>query len=448
MYKKLVLRVVLFIVLCVAVLSGSLWAETKTIYSDDMYKSLVDASSPDTIPPGTVITTQNWQKYKNFMPIGLQLLYGGQYRQKIESGPDWAVPIGPTRPVPLPKQYILDTEKYHNQVQLAPTSIGSFNLKGYVAGIPFPNPTEPDLAAKVMYNGWLAFYPFVYHYISASLEVDPTNSVYYKETMINVYHLSHLSEPGMPLTLPYAAGVMYSNNYLVVSPEQAKYTGQLSMLYDDPAKPQELFLFLPSLRRVLRSSSAARCAPTLGGDSVTDDLQNSFGFLPVNFKPVFLGEKKIIAMTHAVDDASTHYQQYFHVTTSTIFSKPEAGKWEVRDVYVIDIRPIPEAAGAGYCYGHKVIYVDKDTNLADAFEVYDEGGKFWKVFLDYYPMVPISPTESTAIRGVFFYSIMDLQNDHASVSATLNPSVDQYVPAEWRKGNLYAFPASLTRIMR
>src|SRR5713226_9859931 len=42
-----------------------------------------DGAASDTIAPGTVITMQNWQQYKQFMPDGMVWLFGGQYFWKM-----------------------------------------------------------------------------------------------------------------------------------------------------------------------------------------------------------------------------------------------------------------------------------------------------------------------------------------------------------------------------
>jgi hypothetical protein len=51
------------------------------------YQGLADATSSATIPPGTTITVENWQQYKQFIPVGLQWLYGGKYYWKVPSEP-------------------------------------------------------------------------------------------------------------------------------------------------------------------------------------------------------------------------------------------------------------------------------------------------------------------------------------------------------------------------
>src|SRR5260370_13948899 len=88
------------------------------------YKDLVDASSSQTIPPGTKITLQNWKQYKNFMPLWLQAAYSGDYHSHIGSVPEFTITVWPTSKFPPPHKYLDATGKYHNHVSLEKTSCG------------------------------------------------------------------------------------------------------------------------------------------------------------------------------------------------------------------------------------------------------------------------------------------------------------------------------------
>ena len=59
-------------------------ANAQLSYSDATYTSMADASSSASIPPGTTITLQNWQQYKQFMPASLLAGYGQQYGWKMD----------------------------------------------------------------------------------------------------------------------------------------------------------------------------------------------------------------------------------------------------------------------------------------------------------------------------------------------------------------------------
>ena len=62
--------------------------------------SNVAVGSSDSIPDGTVITMQNWQSYRQFMPEGMAAFFAGSFFWKMPS--DVQMPVGPTIIHPLP----------------------------------------------------------------------------------------------------------------------------------------------------------------------------------------------------------------------------------------------------------------------------------------------------------------------------------------------------------
>jgi len=52
------------------------------------------SSGASSIPPGTVITMQNWRGYQSFMPEGMKALFEGKYSWKMP--PDVKMQVGPT----------------------------------------------------------------------------------------------------------------------------------------------------------------------------------------------------------------------------------------------------------------------------------------------------------------------------------------------------------------
>ena len=121
------------------------------------------------------------------------------------------------------------------------------------------------------------------------------------------------------------------------------------------------------------------------------------------------------------------------------------GKWEVRDVYVIDVVPINK----DYCYAHKVFYVDKQSWDALGYETYDKEGKLWKVNKNSLGPVTLNNGEQTVVSAAAEDAIWDLQNTHASVSTIGSiPEIDKDASAELQDASTYAFPGGLSRIMR
>src|SRR5690348_8327793 len=90
-------------------------AQAEIKYDPANYQATVSSDSPDTIPPGTNITLQNWQQYKKFMPIGIQAMFSQQYPFRVGSDPGFTIQVGPTVPIPMAKRLKEDTEKYAGQ---------------------------------------------------------------------------------------------------------------------------------------------------------------------------------------------------------------------------------------------------------------------------------------------------------------------------------------------
>ena len=114
----------------------------------------------------------------------------------------------------------------------------------------------------------------------------------------------------MPINPDYGKGYLQTARYFVLSPEQTRYTTQLAQQPDDPLKVQEIYVFLPSLRRSLRLSSAARCSPILGTDWVQDDNSDGMAFQIPNFNVRFVGQKKLLFIVHANDPGMYDNQNY------------------------------------------------------------------------------------------------------------------------------------------
>jgi hypothetical protein len=413
------------------------------------YQGLAEATSSATIPPGTKITAGNWQQYKQFIPVSLQWLYSGKYPWKVPVGDDFSIVIGPTISIPVTHQFAIDTEKYSNQVSLDPMPNGGFDIKGYVAGLPFPHPTGPNVGIEILYNFYFHYQPHVLKNYYRSLTIDRYQNESATEVVEVFNRLMHTSDVNTPIDNPLAGGYFQAGIDEVTVPEQSKYTSALTLFPDDVKRLEEFYVFLPSLRRSLRLSSAARCSPILGSDYLNDDNRDGFNGIPTQFKVVLLGEKKIISLVH--EDLVTRQQRNSFTTNGLPgWSKPVTGKWELRDAYLLDIRALGSAA-ATYCYGSRVLYVDKESSTPLFVDLYDNSLKPWKVTVNRYGPIPIndglggiaiSPGDSNP-------TIYDIQNVHAGlVFQKQVADANSAVPVQFRDVQRYATPGGLAEVMR
>ena len=336
------------------------------------------AESEAPIPPGTVITEQNWQQYKEYMTPGLQYLWAGTYTWKL--GPNVQFVIGPTQHYPEPPIYQKYTEQYASQVKIETLPDGRHMLQGYVAGLPFPNPQDPMKGWKILANDWYAYVPHI-------ICNDASGQVF-RDRMGNVTLISLCwccgfmitsPIPGVPIRNTEGAGLYYTEYFELTKPEQARYTAVLTIYYQDQTRNEDTFLFVPALRRTLRLSSAARCSPVFGSDATNDDTRHgAFNGNITKFDADYLGEKQVLEMPNP-DPIKSGFIENF--VPPMYFPKPEIGKWEVRKVDVINAHRVPSLK-AGYCYGSRVLYCDKESHNAMWDELYDENMKLWKVSYD------------------------------------------------------------------
>ena len=415
------------------------------------------------LAPGTTITTQNWDSYRQFMSDGLVALFEGKRFWRMPA--ELRIEVGPTRSIPLPKQYLDDTAKYADGVRLTRTSDGGYVPAGYVAGLPFPHPLDGDptlIGQRVFWDSYYRYQPRVQEAPSFTYTLDRFgNMTQSSEDKTVISQLAFLSDVDTPHTIADSGGYYAAKYYQEIAPEQGKYATVLDLIPADPTKLDELYEYVPTLRRSLRLSQAARCAPLFGSDYLIDDENYGPPGLPQLFQIDYLGERRILALVHAspagFDSAGepTQLNQDYYYPGSlgfVPFPKPAMGKWEVRDTYAISLRRLPHAA-QGYCYSRRVMYVDKENYFgAGELDLYNPAGSLFKAqFVFLYP-VPIPGTGGDVVNLVAGPSVGFLVNfldKHVTASVGLPACVNSDCA---RGGYLdihrYASPEALARIVQ
>ena len=418
-------------------------AHAQTNFDARAYEALAATDSSATIAPGTRITLANWTRYRRFMPIGMQVLFSGKYPWKIGPEPEYAMEVGAAISIPLSKKYLADTEKYSGAVRLEKVATGGYTIKNYVAGIPFPNPVEPEMGIKLMYDVWFPYNPFVLEMPIVSITVDQFHNTADTTLDTVIWKLNHISDEGKPRSM-YAPGYSEADRFEVLEPQQQKYSTQLFLQPDDPAAVQESYVFTPTLRRSLRLSTSARCAAA--GDSVPDDNGSGFFFQPVNFTVKMLGLKRTLAMVHLTPAGLT--PDGFMVKGSVPgWPKPGSGKWELRDTYVIDVTPL--AAAGDYCYSHKIGYVDKETYVLTWMEMYGRNSGLSRVWAVYQVPRPIGSGEKVLLPEAFSTSILNFKDAHATVALQAGPAlVDDQTAKDLQNPAVAASSSGLVQIMK
>ncbi|MDG2049322.1 MAG: DUF1329 domain-containing protein [Myxococcota bacterium] len=335
-----------------------------------------EGSAP-TFKEGDIITAENvdalrpylpeefWDNRDFFFHDGMQLEIGPFYRDYSQSD-----------------QYKAMTQKYKGQSKIGPDN----SLENYVAGQPFPMEEidctgDPQAGVKIMWNhdykwsgagGNVSFY---YSYWDRGEELP----LYYEGTSKSVV-LSHRIEDeyapsggdvfrnekrknafGVDVSAPFdARGIMLmSYRYKSTDKQQSD------------AKNDDTWVYVPTLRRVRRISTAQRTDAISGTDFTFDDLESFQGIVP-QYEWECLGEMDIIAPVNTKVKAYPYDPDHNFGPYGLSFADD---RWEMRKA--VKVRMIPK--NEDHPYHHKDIYIDKQTNKAMYSFAYDQKEELWKI---------------------------------------------------------------------
>jgi hypothetical protein len=361
------------------------------------------------VAPGETITKENQDKIKGLVADGVQWCVNRGMEMKIV----------PYQKIPLPKLYQEATEKYAAQVKLKEDK----TLEGYIAGRPFPQVDfdDPTAATKLMYNFERTHYftdDLALHLFDADtgqLVVDQEGQQRYNvERHFVLDWLRALQFSGRlhidpkPEIIPNKdSAFRKAGLYPVLEPFDLKGIGGINYRYLDPLRQDDLWLYLPSLRRVRRLSSAQRSEALFGQDIDVDSYGGYAGQIPW-FDWKFLGKKPMLASLHGEN-------------MPPVPCKGDGGMtfceaWEKRpEVLVVEGVPRAEA----YAFSKRVIYIDHESFFIVYTDLYDRGGELWKTVMQSIrtstkpnPKVAYSYPEERMF--IYAFTVVDMQLEHGT----------------------------------
>ena len=418
------------------------WSNTETSQLPDIGR--ISSPASDGIPPGTIITTQNWLNYRQFMPEGMAALFEGKYFWKMP--PDVQMKVGPTVLNPLPKNYLAATESYSSQVKIIELPDGGLTLQGYRGGIPFPNPQEPHRGWKILMNLWYRYSPRLLVLTRAwACAIDSSSNSYCKTVQGVGRQLSYNTDLTASPDPPAPNAPSFTVWDMLLSPENERYLTALRINYADLSKPEEVFAFIPSLRRAQQFSEIGHCGK-IEHDWTEEDLRSGFDSNLTELDATYIGRKKILALLDFMAPDNIFPEGFF---MPLMWPRPSWAKWQVRDVDVISVKKIASKT-LGYCYGNRVMYVDVATSTPLWQELYDPGMRLWKFQTTLPQRVNIPGVGPVVIPGADVQLIWDIQHNHASAAGESAESiyVNEQAPAEFQDVARYTTPAGLSIIMR
>ncbi|MCC6641110.1 MAG: DUF1329 domain-containing protein [Deltaproteobacteria bacterium] len=327
---------------------------------------------------GDVITMDKIESIKPFLPPEFWsnrdfFFYDGM---KMEIGPFY-------RDYSPAKEYVEATQRFKGKSKIGPDD----SLEGYIAGQPFPIEEinckgDPQAGTKIMWD------------FDAQWEGDGTRTRYfysywdrgeqlplYYEGTSKTISLAHRVEKdlldtqdgdlfrgekrksafGVEVTAPFDARGIALITYRYKSSEGPR----------DQAKNDDTWVYVPTLRRVRRISTAQRTDAVSGTDFTFDDLRSFAGIVP-QYTWECLGEMDILAPVNSKVKAYPYVKDHNFGPYGLSYADD---RWELRKAIKVRMKP----KNPDHPYHHKDIYIDKQTMSALYSFAYDQKEELWKI---------------------------------------------------------------------
>ncbi len=312
--------------------------------------------------PGTVIDKSNYRKYAHLFPEEFLPVFEDGFGGLMDPA---TITVGESNVYHQPKAFLTLSKENKGRYSLDADGnlIGGWNRNG----LPFPDlqRSDQDFLIKFMwnyagrYNSDCALYNTI-SYMQRRGERARNNRV-----MITwLYFINRIEILPTPI-MKNPNDSAYAVHFLYKEPTNVKNMQTLSHRYMDLQKPDETYIYVPSLRRVLRGDSGQRSVPLQGNLAALDDV-NLFDGKTNDFTYKLITEQKIL-----------------NAPLNSIESLVDPGKivipsdgWFPVDVYVIDIIP----KNPVYPQNKKRIWIDTNTLRIIYAATWDRAGKLWKVW--------------------------------------------------------------------
>lgn len=362
-----------------------------------LFVSLALAADAD-LKPGDTIGPNNWQR--------IQGMVGENFLNRVKSG--HTLQIKAPKVYRHLKEYTDATETHSGKVRLGANG----DLIGYVAGQPFPkfDLKDPQIGEKLAWNFFWRWLGDDYKtggavkggkIIRSAIEKDGAER---RADLVSYFLFPRTRYNSNPKPIiPGYEHIDYMQLRIDSYPRDAAGTTTLEIRYSDPNRADDLYIYIPSIRRIRRATTTQRCQTLAPSEFNLDDI-NSFNGKITDFHYKFLGEKKMLANL-SQETFPFHRKQGDYL--------PLDEKWEIVDTYVLEITP----KNSDYCYPRKVLHLNKVTFDTHWTLIWDKRGEYWKEQFGMF--TPVKLADGREVWSVGDVTIVNVQNGRSTiVSAT------------------------------
>ena len=359
------------------------------------------------LKPGDSVGPDNWQRVKDMV--------GENFLNRVKQGYTFKIKE-PTVNFP-PHEYVEATKKYSRGVNLDKQG----ELLNYVAGLPFPNidPKDPQAGTKLAWN-------FYWRWMGDDSRNGANNKTGKiirdaierdgSERRADIVHFFIKTRGRVTLdpkpALPGYEHIDWMQLRVDEYPRDTSGTTTLEIRYAAADKNDDLYIYVPSLRRVRRAPPIERCATLPPSEFNYDDI-NSFNGKITDFTYRLLGEQKmLINMSQKQLPFRRNKGDYL----------PLDEDWEAQDSYVLEITP----KDPNYCYRKKILYIDKVDFEELWAMMWDKNGNYWKEQFGLRTQVKMQDGREVYSAGTIV--MVNVQNRRSTVLTNLRGYNQGYQP--------------------
>jgi hypothetical protein len=273
---------------------------------------------------------------------------------------------------PLPQVFLDASEKNKGKYSLDPEGYIAGGPYEEIVGFPFPDisPEDDGFIEKFMWN-------YDYRFTLDDMEATFINYEKRRGTkattsvieQLVVNFQNRMFDDPKPL-FKTKSGIRSVNLLNVQYPPVQKNFITLLVRYIDQKEADTTYVYLPSMRRVLRGEAGQRSTPINSSTQAPDDFEGGFSGRIPEFDYKLVGEQKMVVQ----GDSKLGYTEMKDGDYENLPMEKE--NWMVKDVYVIDILPKDEK----YPQGRKRLWVDKETCAPYYAVAWDRAGALWKIW--------------------------------------------------------------------
>ncbi|MDY6863046.1 MAG: DUF1329 domain-containing protein [Thermodesulfobacteriota bacterium] len=315
------------------------------------------------IKPGIIITKENYSKYlpelKRLLPVApFPIVINA-----LEKG--W---------ITLP---VIEKQKFLAPSGFAKASAGNkgkFKVgvenkligPAWNGGSPFP---DPETGSEL---GWSLFRrrecAEEFYILADQLLVDKKCKI--ERSFTNFFHKKSFVGRTDIHPIPEIRGnnglIFWKESMLVTKPFDVKGFSMVRIHYEDLYRNDDVYSYIPAIRRLRRLTGSDTTDPVLGSDCCYDDFEGWHQKLDPKMTFKILGIRDFILTRYYRKKPPEPYIRYNCYQL----------EWQIRPLFILEIK----LNDPNYPYSRRIFYIEKERGTFDIEygECYDQKGRFWR----------------------------------------------------------------------